>query len=82
VEAEMLAIQGIYDGKTVVPKEKIPFDGTRDVIITFPDTDNDEKTTAEKLNALQQLAGIASGNTMTLEDIKAARLNRHGVHAE
>jgi hypothetical protein len=72
----MLAIQGIYDGKVVIPKEKIPYDGTRDVIITFPDTENDELTTSEKLNALQQLAGIASGNTMTLDEIKAARLNR------
>jgi hypothetical protein len=59
-----------------VPKEKIPYTGTHDVIITFPDIDNDELTVAEKLNALQQLVGIVAGNTMTLEDIKTARLAR------
>jgi hypothetical protein len=72
----VLAIQGIYDGKVVIPKEKIPCKGTRDVVITFPDTDSNEMTVAEKLNVLQQLVGIAAGNTMTLDDIKAARLVR------
>jgi hypothetical protein len=72
----MLAIEGVYDGKVVVPKGKVPFKGTRDVIITFPDIDNEELTVAEKLDALQQLVGIAAGNTMTLDDIKAARLAR------
>jgi hypothetical protein len=76
MEAKMLAVQGIYDGKVVVPKEKIPYNGIRDVIITFPDIDNDELTTAEKLNALQQLVGIAVGNTMSLDDIKTERLAR------
>jgi hypothetical protein len=72
----MLAVQGIYNGKVVVPKGKIPYTGTRDVIITFPDVDNDELTVAEKLNALQQLVGIAAGNTLTLDDIQTARLAR------
>jgi hypothetical protein len=72
----MLAVQGIYDGKVVVPKGKIPCTGTRDVIITFPDINNDELSVAEKLNALQQLVGIAAGNTMTLDDIKTERLAR------
>ncbi|MDR0474057.1 MAG: hypothetical protein LBH43_10355 [Treponema sp.] len=72
----MFAVQGIYDGKVVVPKGKIPYKGTREVIITFPDIDNNELTEAEKLNALQQLVGIADGNNMTLDDIKAARLAR------
>jgi hypothetical protein len=72
----MFAVHGIYDGKIVVPKEKIPYNGIRDVIVTFPDIDNDELTTAEKLNALQQLVGIIVGNTMTLDDIKTERLAR------
>jgi hypothetical protein len=76
VEAKMLVVQGIYDGKVVVPKDKIPCNGARDVIITFPDIDNNELTIAEKLNALQQLVGIAVGNTMVLDDIKAERLAR------
>jgi len=70
----MLAVQGVYDGKIVVPKGKIPYKCTMDVIITFPDIDNDEFPVADKLNALQQLAGIAVGNTMTLDDIKTERL--------
>ena len=70
----MLAVQGIYDGNIVVPKIKIPYKGTMDVIITFPEIENDELAVADKLNALQQLAGIAAGNTMTLDDIKAERL--------
>jgi hypothetical protein len=75
-ETRMLAVHGIYDGKVVVPKGKIPYKGTRDVIITFPDIDNKELTEAEKLNALQQLVGIADGSNMTPDDIKAARLER------
>jgi hypothetical protein len=76
VEAKMLAVHGIYDGKVIVPKGKIPYKGTRDVIITFPDIDNKELTEAEKLNALQQLVGIADGSNMTFDDIKAVRLER------
>jgi len=72
----MLVVQGFYDGKVVVPKEQIPFDGARDVIITFPDIGRGESTVAEKLNALQQLVGIAAGNTMTLDAAKTARLIR------
>jgi len=72
----MLAVQGIYDGNIVVPKIKIPYKGTMDVIITFPEIDNDELAVADKLNALQQLAGIAAGNTMTLDDIKTERLSK------
>jgi hypothetical protein len=76
VEIKILAVHGIYNGKIVVPKETIPYKGTRDVIITFPDIDNDELTEVEKLNALQQLVGIAEGNNMTLDDVKAERLAR------
>ena len=71
----MLAIQGIYDGKVVVPKEKMPYKGTIDVIITFPSIDNSD-IVSEKLNALQELVGIAAGNTMTEDAIKTARLTR------
>jgi hypothetical protein len=73
IEVNMLAIHGIYDGKVVVPKGKIP-QGTREVIITFPDTEDDELPVAEKLTALRRITGIAAGNTMTLDEIKAARL--------
>ena len=72
----MLAVHGIYDGNIVVPKVKIPHKGKMDVIITFPEIDNDELAVSDKLNALQQLVGIATGNTMTLDDIKAERLAR------
>jgi len=72
----MLAVQGFYDGEVVVPKEKIPFNGAMDVIITFPDIGDGESTVAEKLDALQQLVGVAAGNTMTLDDAKTARLSR------
>jgi len=70
----MLAVQGIYDGKIVIPKGKIPYNGTMDVIITFPDIGDAELAVADKLDALQQLVGIAAGNTMALDDIKAERL--------
>jgi len=70
----MLAVQGIYDGNVVMPKIKIPYKGTMDVIITFPGIDNDELAVADKLNALQQLVGIAAGNTMSLDNIKSERL--------
>ena len=75
-EAKMLAVQGFYNGKIVVPKGKIPYKGKMDVIITFPDIDNDDMAVTDKLDALQQLVGITSGNTMTLDEIKAERLAR------
>lgn len=31
----MLAIQGVYNGSTIIPKEKIPFRDQCEVIITF-----------------------------------------------
>ena len=31
----MLAIQGIYNGTTIIPKEKIPYRDEYEVVITF-----------------------------------------------
>jgi hypothetical protein len=48
------------------------FEGSAGIEIQDPD----QTPAAEKLAALQKLTGIAAGNTMTLDDIKAARLAR------
>jgi hypothetical protein len=80
----MLAIQGIYDGKVVVPKGNVPFPGTREVIITFPDSDDNKPPedigVKDRLALLESLFGILP-STITDTEIKEARLQRYERNA-
>jgi hypothetical protein len=79
----MLAIHGIYDGKVVVPKGKVP-QGTREVIITFPDTNDSNPPEGigikDRLALLESLFGVLP-STITDTEIKEARLKRYERNA-
>jgi hypothetical protein len=88
----MFAMRGIYEHGAVRIEEPAAVQTKYDVIVTFLQPADrqepisaadgieirnpDEIPAAEKLAVLQRLSGIAAGNTMTLDDIKAARLAR------
>jgi hypothetical protein len=78
----MLAIQGIYDGVAIKPKETIPFDEEYEVVITFlrpKERENEEKEQddiAERLAIAESLFGILP-STITDEEIKEERLKRY-----
>jgi hypothetical protein len=80
----MLAVQGTFDGKTISPNEKIPYQGKRDVIIIFPDNSSREFTPkqpsqsdlAERTSIVESLFGILP-STIADDEIKAAREARY-----
>jgi len=78
----MLAIQGVYDGVAIKPKETIPFDEEYEVVITFlkprtkeiPEEEQDD--IAERLAVIDSLIGILP-STVTEEEIKEERMKRY-----
>jgi hypothetical protein len=78
----MLAIQGIYDGVAIKPKEIIPFGEEYEVVITFLKPKNNEvlkeeqDDIAERLAIAESLFGILPP-TVTDEEIKAERMKRY-----
>jgi hypothetical protein len=77
----MLAIQGVYDGVAIKPKETIPFNEEYDVVITFlkPKAKHalDEKNDVlERLAIIDSLVG-ALPSTITDEEIKEERMKRY-----
>ena len=78
----MLAIQGIYDGVAIKPKEAIPFDEEYEVVITFlrpkdeDHSEEDDSDIAERLSVIDSLIGILPP-TVTDEEIKEERMKRY-----
>jgi len=78
----MLAIQGIYDGVVIKPKETIPFKEEYEVVITFLKpkiqkiTEEKQNDIAERLALAESLFGILP-STITEEEIKEARYKRY-----
>ena len=78
----MLAVQGIYDGVAVKPKEAIPFNEEYEVIITFLKPKEkkavkmEQDDIAERLAIAESLFGILP-STITDEEIREERLKRY-----
>jgi hypothetical protein len=77
----MLAIQGVYDGVAIKPKEAIPFNEEYDVVITFLKPKekrilDEQNDIAERLAVIDSLVGILP-STITDEEIKEERMKRY-----
>jgi len=78
----MLAIQGVYDGVSIKPKEIIPFNEEYEVLITFLKpkvkkvTEEKQNDIAERLAIAESLFGILP-STITDDEIKEARYKRY-----
>jgi hypothetical protein len=78
----MLAIQGVYDGVAIKPKEAIPFDEEYEVVITFLKPKSKEilkeeqDDIAERLVVIDSLIGILP-STVTEAEIKEERMKRY-----
>ena len=78
----MLAIQGIYDGVAIKPKEAIPFDEEYEVVITFlrpkdkTAMEEEQDDIAERLAIAESLFGILPP-TVTDEEVKEERMKRY-----
>jgi len=78
----MLAIQGVYDGVAIKPKETIPFNEEYEVVITFLKPKNKEilkekqDDIAERLAVIDSLIGILP-STVTEAEIKEERMKRY-----
>jgi len=78
----MLAIQGVYDGVAIKPKEEIPFNEEYEVVITFLKPKNKEilkekqDVIAERLAIIDSLIGILP-STVTEAEIKEERMKRY-----
>jgi predicted DNA-binding antitoxin AbrB/MazE fold protein len=77
----MLAIQGIYDGVEIKPKEVIPFSEGCEVIITFlrPESKcafSEKNDIEERLAIINSLVGILP-STVTDEEIIEERMKRY-----
>jgi len=78
----MLAIQGVYDGVAIKPKEVIPFREEYEVVITFLKpriqkvAEEKQNDIAERLALAESLFGILPSN-ITEDEIKEARYKRY-----
>ncbi|MDR2593438.1 MAG: hypothetical protein LBC87_01530 [Fibromonadaceae bacterium] len=78
----MLAIQGVYDGVSIKPKEVIPFKEEYEVLITFLKP-KIQKVSEEKQNNITERLAIAESlfgilpSTITDDEIKEARYKRY-----
>ena len=78
----MLAIQGVYDGVAIKPKETIPFNEEYEVVITFLKPKNkkilkeEQDDIAKRLAVVESLFGILPP-TVTDEEVKEERLKRY-----
>jgi len=78
----MLAIQGIYDGVSIKPKDVIPFNEEYEVLITFLKP-KIQKVAEEKQNDIVERLAIAESlfgilpSTITDDEIKEARYKRY-----
>jgi hypothetical protein len=78
----MLAIQGIYDGVSIKPKEVIPFNEEYEVLITFLKpkiqkiVEKKQNDIAERLAIAESLFGILP-STITDDEIKEVRYKRY-----
>jgi len=78
----MLAIQGVYDGVSIKPKEVIPFNEEYEVLITFLKPKS-QKVAEEKQNNIAERLAIAESlfgilpSTITDDEIKEARYKRY-----
>ena len=76
----MLAIQGIYDGETIKPKEAIPFTEEYEVVITFlkpkAKVEKEPDDILERLTIAESLFGILP-STITDGEVKAERLKKY-----
>ncbi|MCL2259791.1 MAG: hypothetical protein FWC15_00385 [Fibromonadales bacterium] len=76
----MLAVQGVYDGVAIKPKEAIPFNEEYDVVITFLKPKEkkaiEHDDIAERLAIAESLFGILP-QTITDEEVREERLKRY-----
>ena len=78
----MLAIQGVYDGVSIKPKDVIPFKEEYEVLITFLKpkiqkvAEEKQNDIAERLAIAESLFGILP-STITDNEIKEARYKRY-----
>jgi len=78
----MLAIQGIYDGVSIKPKDVIPFNEEYEVLITFLKpkiqkvTEEKQNNIAERLAIAESLFGILP-STITYDEVREARYKRY-----
>jgi len=78
----MLAIQGVYDGVSIKPKDVIPFKEEYEVLITFLKpkiqkvAEEKQNDIAERLAIAESLFGILP-STITDDEIKEARYKRY-----
>jgi len=78
----MLAIQGVYDGVSIKPKDVIPFKEEYEVLITFLKpkiqkvAEKKQNDIAERLAIAESLFGILP-STITDNEIKEARYKRY-----
>ncbi|MDR2582112.1 MAG: hypothetical protein LBC75_01360 [Fibromonadaceae bacterium] len=78
----MLAIQGVYDGVSIKPKDVIPFKEEYEVLITFLKpkiqkvAEEKQNNIAERLAIAESLFGILP-STITDDEIKEARYKRY-----
>jgi hypothetical protein len=72
----MQTLVKVMEAKRLSPIFNIPAEmQNRRLEVTIRPVD-EEELVEKKLAALQQLAGITAGNTMTIDEIKEARLER------
>jgi hypothetical protein len=72
----MQALVKVMEAKQLSPLFDIPAEmRNRRLEVTIRPME-EEELVEKKLAALQRLAGIAAGNTMTIDEIKEARLER------
>jgi hypothetical protein len=69
----MLAIKGIYDGEKIRPLEKIPYNGKRNVIITFLEEPVDEVDFEKEMEIIRSMRGITKGLNLTEELLKSRK---------
>jgi hypothetical protein len=72
----MQSLVKVMEAKQLLPLFNVPAEmQNRRLEVTIRPID-EEELVEKKLAALQQLTGIAAGNTMTIDEIKDARLER------
>ena len=76
----MLAIQGIFDGVAIKPKETIPFNEEYEVVITFlrpkRNKAKEKDDIAKRLAIAESLFGILP-STVTDMEVKEERLKKY-----
>ena len=72
----MLVITGIFEDGRFIPDKPVKIPEKKKVLVTIDDDIPVQCSIEERIAAAERLAGIASNNPMTLEEIRNERLAR------